>query len=145
LQALNRFLSFNQGTTLGGINFIERFESKVMEYAVVKTGGKQYKVSPGDVILVDRLSQDESQNEVVFENVLLVNTDGKIKLGTPMVEATVTGELVRHFKGDKIRVSRFKAKSNFRRVVGFRHSLSEVKITNINSSTGKKEGTEKKD
>lgn len=102
-----------------------------MQYAVIKTGGKQYRVCEGDIIEVDRLSSDKDQ-KVSFSQVLLWVNDGQIRIGTPFVsEAKVTGKILNHIKGKKIRVSKFKAKSRYRRVVGFRPSLTRVQIEKI--------------
>lgn len=114
-----------------------------MNYAVIRSGNKQYKVAVGDVISVDSLaSKNAETNEVIFDEVLLLNEEGKVKVGTPLVKATVKADLVKHYKGDKMRISRFKAKSNYRRVVGFRHSLTEVKITSFDLEKESKSKTE---
>lgn len=102
-----------------------------MKYAVIKTGGKQYKVSEGDVIEVDRLV-DEKNGKLTFDEVLLKVSDSSVKIGTPFVKGEkVEAKLVEQKKGDKIRVSKFKAKVRYRRVNGFRASLSKVLIEKI--------------
>jgi large subunit ribosomal protein L21 len=101
-----------------------------MNYVVIKTGGKQYKVSEGDVIEVDRLAVDGEK--VIFDDVLLKVTDSGVKIGAPTVKGEkVEGKLVEQTKGDKIRVSKFKSKVRYRRVTGFRASLSKVLIEKI--------------
>lgn len=115
-----------------------------MKYAVIKTGGKQYRVSEGNVIEVDRLSEEPS-GKVVFEDVLLLVNDGKIKIGNP----TVTGEkisakILENTQGDKIRVSKFKSKVRFRKVTGFRAKLSKVEIEKIGGSEKSEEKVTKK-
>jgi len=101
-----------------------------MKYAIIKTGGKQYKVSEGDVIEVDRLP--EVTGKISFDQVLLLVTDNGVIVGKPTisgekVEATVLGIL----KGTKIRVAKFKSKVRYRRVTGFRASLTKVQIDRI--------------
>lgn len=101
-----------------------------MNYAVIKTGGKQYKVSEGDLIEVDRLSGDKGK--ISFNEVLLLVSEGKAKIGNPTLSGEkIDAELIENIKGDKIRVSKFKSKVRYRRVTGFRASLSKVKIGKI--------------
>ena len=98
-------------------------------YAVIETGGKQYKVEQGSVIYVEKLAV-EAGNEVTFEKVLLV--DGKV--GTPYVKgATVTGNVVKHGKNKKITVFTYKAKKNEKRKLGHRQQFTKVEITAINA------------
>jgi large subunit ribosomal protein L21 len=107
-----------------------------MKYAVVKTGGKQYKVSEGDVIEVERLNEEK---EVVFDQVLLYTADGVVKVGTPLVDGvTIKASVIDQVKGDKIRVSKYKAKVRYRRVTGHRQSLTKVKIDSILGAGEKK-------
>lgn len=108
-----------------------------MKYAVIKSGGKQYRVSEGDIIEVDRLS--ENKGKISFDNVLLYVTDGSVKIGKPNITGEkVEASLVENFKGDKIRVSKFKAKARYRRVTGFRPFLSRVKIEKVGSLSSAK-------
>lgn len=113
-----------------------------MKYAVVKTGGKQYKISEGDIVEVERLSLD-GKKEVVFDDVLLYTADGVVRVGTPFlsnveVKATVLGDV----RGKKIRVAKYKAKVRYRRVTGHRQALTRVQISSI-SEKGSKKVTEK--
>ena len=104
-----------------------------MNYAIVKNGGKQYKVSFGDTIEIDNLYQEEGK--VTFDEVLLLVNEGDIKIGNPLVSnAKVLGKLIENKKGEKIRVAKFKSKVRYRRVTGFRPMLSVVKIEKIESS-----------
>lgn len=98
-------------------------------YAVIKTGGKQYKVSEGDIIEVQKLSDKEGK--VIFDEVLLLVSDKATKVGTPTVKAKVTGKILENKKGDKVRVAKFKSKVRYRRVTGFRPQISVVKIEKI--------------
>jgi len=108
-----------------------------MNYAVIKTGGKQYKISEGDVIEVDRLLQKKDQ-DVIFKEVLLAFVNGKLEIGKPNLEkVTVSGKLLDEIRGKKIRVAKFKAKSRYRRSTGFRAELSKIKIEKINFSVSK--------
>lgn len=102
-----------------------------MDFAVVKIGSKQFKVSKGDTFEIDKIS-DNKDKKIKFEEVLLVSQDGKVKIGTPIVKgASVTASLLGDKKGDKIRVSKFKSKVRYRRTIGFRPLLSEIKIEKI--------------
>ncbi len=110
-----------------------------MKYAVVKTGGKQYKVSEGDVIEIDRLPQENGK--VTFGDVLLYVTDDSVKIGQPtVVGEKVEATLVENFKGDKLRVSKYKSKVRYRKTIGFRAHLSRVKIDKVGSSVSKPKG-----
>ncbi|MGA2911338.1 MAG: 50S ribosomal protein L21 [Candidatus Levyibacteriota bacterium] len=117
-----------------------------MNYAVIKTGGKQYKVSAGDVIEVDRISGKDGK--ISFEEVLLLANDGKVKVGKPFITGEkVEGKILEDFRGVKVRVSKFKSKVRYRRTTGFRAALTKVKIEKIGGvKTEKpiKKATEKK-
>ncbi len=107
-----------------------------MDYAVIKIGGKQYRVSPGDIIEVDKLAV-EKDSQVIFDQVLLLVSDKDVKIGTPTVSgAAVKALVLEQKKGKKIRVAKFKAKARYRRVMGFRSQLTKIKIEKI--STDKK-------
>lgn len=99
-------------------------------YAIIATGGKQYRVSQGDVIYVEKL--DAAQDATVNFDVLLVEQDGNVKIGTPSVEgAKVEGKVVAHGRGEKITVFKYKAKKNYRRKQGHRQPYTKVEITSI--------------
>lgn len=109
-----------------------------MKYAVVTSGGKQYKVSEGATIVVDRLPE-EANAAYTFPEVLLFVGD-EVKIGTPtLADVSVSGKILEHTKGEKIRVSKFKAKAKYRRVTGFRASLTKVQIESISAKGEKKE------
>ena len=102
-------------------------------YAIVETGGKQYRVKTGDTIAVERLS-GEPGDVLDLGRVLLVadNGDGQTRVGTPGVDgAVVRAEVVEHARGDKIIVFRYKSKVRYRRKTGHRQSLTRVRITDI--------------
>lgn len=108
-----------------------------MKYAVIKTGGKQYRVSEGDVIDVERLKLEKDE-KIVFDNVLLLVSETAVKIGKPYIAGEkVEGKLLENLKGDKIRVSKFKAKVRYRKTIGFRASISRVKIEKISGSKEK--------
>ncbi|MCL5435004.1 MAG: 50S ribosomal protein L21 [Patescibacteria group bacterium] len=103
-----------------------------MKYAVIKTGGKQYRVSEGDIIEVDKL--DVKENSVVFDNVLLLVSDENVQIGKPLVQnAKVKAKLLEQKRGAKIRVAKFKSKVRYRRASGFRAELSKIQIEKIDS------------
>jgi len=100
--------------------------------AVVKTGGKQYLVKEGETIVVDRLPQ--KKGEVIDLPVLALFNNEKedLEIGDPLLKKTVKAEVVENdLKGEKIRVARFKAKVRYRRVKGFRPTLTKIKIVKI--------------
>lgn len=102
-----------------------------MNYAVIRSGGKQHKVSVGDIIEVDKLTT-AANGQVSFSEILLYVADGKVRIGTPTIkEVTVKGTVLEQKKGKKIRVAKFKAKSRYRRVMGFRPQLTRIKIESI--------------
>ncbi len=98
-------------------------------YAIIATGGKQYRVSEGDTIYVEKLDL-EPDSEVTFP-VLMLGGD-TVTMGTPEVKgASVRGKVVRHGKGQKIIVFKYKAKKNYRRKQGHRQPFTQVEITAI--------------
>ena len=114
-----------------------------MQYAIIQSGGKQYKVSEKEEITVDRLSAEEG-SDYLFPEVLLVKSEENILIGEPVVQsAVVSGKIVKHIKGDKVRVSKFKAKVNYRRSIGFRPYKTQVLIEKISVDQQKKAKTPK--
>lgn len=100
-------------------------------YAIIKTGGKQYKVSEGDTLIVEKLDAEEGAN-VVFDEVLTYVNDTDVKIGQPLVSgASVKAKVVEHGKGEKILVFKYKAKSNYRRRQGHRQPFTKVEIEKI--------------
>ena len=96
-------------------------------FAIIETGGKQYKVSEGDELFVEKLDV-EAESEVVFDKVLMV--EGKV--GTPYVEgATVKATVVKHGKGKKIIVYKYKSKKNYHKKQGHRQPYTKVKVVAI--------------
>jgi large subunit ribosomal protein L21 len=100
-------------------------------YAIIETGGKQYRVSEGDVLTVEKLEVGEGET-VEFGRVLTVVKDGEVTVGKPVVTgAKVTGKVVEQGKGKKILVFKYKAKSNYRKRQGHRQPFTKVKIEKI--------------
>ncbi|HHY82637.1 MAG TPA: 50S ribosomal protein L21 [Clostridiales bacterium] len=100
-------------------------------YAVIKTGGKQYKVQEGDIIRVEKLDVEEG-SVVKFEEVLALSDDNGLKVGTPVVEgAVVEGNVLKQGKGKKIIVFKYKPKKNYRRKQGHRQPFTQIQITKI--------------
>ncbi|MEM6382688.1 MAG: 50S ribosomal protein L21 [Pseudomonadota bacterium] len=100
-------------------------------FAVIKTGGKQYRVAADDVIQIDKLGQDPS-SQVVFENVLMVGGEGDVSVGSPFVDgASVVGEVLENKRGRKIIILKKRRRQNSRRKNGHRQDFSVVKITDI--------------
>ena len=103
-------------------------------YAIVKTGGKQYRVAEGDVIEVEKLA-GQPGDEVSLAAVLLVDGETLVTDATSLANAAVTAEVVAHTKGPKIRIHKFKNKTGYHKRQGHRQRLTQVKVTGI--STGK--------
>ncbi|GGJ74186.1 50S ribosomal protein L21 [Pilimelia anulata] len=103
-------------------------------YAIVKTGGKQYRVAEGDVIEVEKLAGAPG-DAVSLAAVLLVDGDNLITEAAALAGVAVAGELVAHTKGPKIRIHKFKNKTGYHKRQGHRQPLTQVKVTGI--STGK--------
>ena len=100
-------------------------------YAVIETGGKQYKVQEGDVISVEKLGLNEGE-AVEFNKVLIFSDGNEVKFGTPVLEnAKVLGNVVENGKGDKVIIFKYKAKKDFRKKRGHRQPFSKVKIDKI--------------
>ena len=101
-----------------------------MTYAIIETGGKQYKVSAGEKLLVEKL---EAEGEFKFERVLLVGSETEQKIGTPLVEgASVTAKIVAQVKGPKLVAFKKKRRKGFKNKKGHRQELTQVLIENIN-------------
>ena len=100
-------------------------------FAVIKTGGKQYRVQEGDILEIEKIPAEAGQ-QVAFDQVLLIDDGDKTVLGTPFVEnASVRGEVVENFKGEKVLVFKKKRRKQFRRTRGHRQPLIRVRIENI--------------
>lgn len=104
-----------------------------MIQAIVNISGKQYQVYEGQEVVVDRLKSNlEGEKKLIFNSVLAILDSGKTKIGSPTVKgAKVEAEFLMDFRGIKLRVSKYKAKSRYRKTNGFRASKSKIKITKI--------------
>ena len=99
-------------------------------YAILATGGKQYKVAEGDIISVEKLGVEEG-GAVTFDDVILVNKDGEILCGDKAASASVTGSGVENGKGKKVIVYKYKRKTGYHKKNGHRQLFTEVKIDSI--------------
>ncbi len=100
-------------------------------YAVLETGSKQYRVSAGDTVEVERLEVAAGQ-PVTFDRVLLVNNDGKLTLGSPTINnASVVADVVDHIRGEKKVAFKLKRRKGYRKTIGHRQELTVVKIKEI--------------
>jgi large subunit ribosomal protein L21 len=102
-------------------------------YAIIETGGKQFRVQEGDTLYIEKLSSEPGET-VEISKVFAVQKDDGLKLGSPLVEgATVQLKVVRHGRGKKIIVFKYKAKKNYRRKRGHRQSFTQVTVEKINA------------
>lgn len=100
-------------------------------FAIVKTGGKQYKVAENDVIIVEKLA-GEAGSEITLDQVLLVGSEGKTTVGAPLVDgASVTAEVIEQGKGDKVIIFKKKRRQNYRRTKGHRQEQTVLRIKSI--------------
>lgn len=101
-------------------------------YAVIETGGKQYRVAPGDVIDVEHLPVDDEEASVTFDRVLMVRDDEAVKVGSPLVDgASVTASVVDRVRAPKVLVFKMKRRKGYRKMRGHRQNLHRVKIESI--------------
>lgn len=99
--------------------------------AVIKTGGKQYRVSEGDTLNVETLAADPG-GDIEFSEILLLADEDEVEIGTPLVAgARVTAKVLEHGRGDKIRVIKFKRRKKYRRQMGHRQNYTRVEITGV--------------
>lgn len=104
-----------------------------MKFAIIKASGKQFKISEGDTLILDK-TPGKPKDKITFDKVLLVVDKDKPKIGTPLVKnAKVTAEILSQEKAKKIKVLKFKAKSRYRKVKSHRSHITKVKIKKITS------------
>lgn len=102
-------------------------------YAIIETGGKQYKVQEGDVLFVEKLAADQGA-KVTFDKVLLVSNEGSVNFGSPVVGgASVDAKVLDHGKEKKVIIFKYKAKKGYRRKQGHRQPYTKVQIEKINA------------
>ena len=101
-------------------------------YAIIEEGGKQFKVTSGDTIQVDRSAEGDAKT-LTFNRVLLVAGEGKPKIGAPLVKgASVTADVIGPVKGPKVMTVKYKRRKGYRKKIGHRQQYTAVKITGIN-------------
>lgn len=101
-------------------------------YAIIATGGKQYKVSEGDVIKVEKLNAEEG-SEITFDNVLLVSTGDKVVCGKDVENASVTASVIGNGKAKKVIVYKYKRKTGYHKKNGHRQAYTKIEIKSINA------------
>ena len=102
-------------------------------YAIIEDKGRQFRVTEGDTILLDRPGESQNQKTITFDRVLLVGGEGQPKIGAPLVAgATVTADVMRETKGKKVRTVRYHRRKGFRKTIGHRQKYLSVRITGIN-------------
>jgi large subunit ribosomal protein L21 len=102
-------------------------------YAVIKTGGKQYRVAVGEKIKVEQIAADVGQ-ALVLDQVLAVGNGGEIKIGTPLVSgATVTVNVVSHGRHDKVRIFKMRRRKHYQKRQGHRQNFTELEIASISA------------
>jgi large subunit ribosomal protein L21 len=100
-------------------------------FAVVAISGKQYKVKKDDILSVDKIDGVDN-SELIFDQVLLVDNDGKVEIGTPYVKGVqVKAMILRQLKDEKVHIRRYKQKVRYRKNTGFRARLTEIQILSI--------------
>jgi len=110
-----------------------------MKYAVIEQGGKQYKVSEGETVTVDKVETEEGK-KFSFEKIWMFNSGDGVVIGKPYLpNFKVDGLVMKQYKGKKLDVFKFKAKVRYRRQMGFRPMLSDIKIEKISKSASKRE------
>ncbi|OGK62344.1 50S ribosomal protein L21 [Candidatus Roizmanbacteria bacterium RIFOXYB2_FULL_38_10] len=100
------------------------------QFCVVKTGGKQYVATEKDFLVVDRMDAKE-KDKIELETLAVFDEKGDINLGAPNLPTKTEATVIEHLKGEKLRISKFKAKVRYRRVTGFRSKLTKIQITKI--------------
>ena len=100
-------------------------------YAVIETGGKQYRVEQGDIISVEKLGA-EAGEKITFDKVLAFSDESGLKVGTPYLDCVVEGKVVENGKGPKVIIYKYKAKKDYRRKQGHRQPFTSVEIISLN-------------
>ena len=101
-------------------------------YAIIAAGGRQYRVSQGDTIYIDKVEQ-EAGSSISFD-VLMIGGEGEVKVGNPILAgAKVEGKVVAQVKGEKIKIYKYKSKKNYHRRAGHRQPYTKVEITAVNA------------
>ncbi len=104
----------------------------IMSFAVIKTGGKQYRVIPGQVLTIEKLVKPTKDDKIVFDEVLLVDDGKTTKIGTPIITSTkVSATFLEEGRAKKVTTIKFKSKSNYKKKLGHRQPFTKVKIDKI--------------
>ncbi|MBP3816459.1 MAG: 50S ribosomal protein L21 [Firmicutes bacterium] len=112
-------------------------------YAILETGGKQYRVAEGDVITVEKLP-GEAGDVIEFDKVLLISDGGEVKVGSPYIDgAKISGEIIETGKGKKVIVFKYKSKKDYRRKQGHRQPFTSVEITSLTGKPGARKSAPK--
>lgn len=107
-------------------------------YAIVKINGQQFKVEKDNKLFVHRLSEEEGAS-VEFKDVLLIDNDGKVKVGAPVISgASVSAKVLKHVKGDKVLVFKKKRRKGYQKLNGHRQQFSQILIEDVKTSATKK-------
>ena len=123
----------NRLTTVVEPSYNIYMSEDLLTYAIVRTGGKQYRVEPGDTIRVESLPVEEGDT-IELDDVLMLSTEDGVSLGTPRVDgAKVTAEVVGNGKGKKLVIFKYKAKTRYRRRNGHRQLYTDLKVTGIST------------
>ncbi len=101
-------------------------------YAVIVTGGKQYKVAEGDILKIEKLPAEVGA-KINFDQVLMLVEGDKVTVGTPHLKATVSGEITAQDRLDKVKIIKFRRRKHYRKQQGHRQYFTQVKITSINA------------
>src|SRR5215467_14062861 len=103
-------------------------------YAVIKSGGKQYKVAPGETLAVEQLAA-EVGSQIVLDQVLMIGDGDNVRLGQPVVAgATVRATVVAHGRGEKVRIFKMRRRKHYRKTQGHRQNFTEIEIVGIGSA-----------
>jgi len=103
-------------------------------YAVVKTGGKEYRISPGDLIRVEKL-EGKVGDQVTMKDILMVSHEDQVQVGNPLLgNAVITGEIVQQVKGRKVLIYKMKRRKNYRRTKGHRQTYTYIRVNEISLS-----------
>ncbi|MBX9577494.1 MAG: 50S ribosomal protein L21 [Chthoniobacterales bacterium] len=102
-----------------------------MAYAIIQTGGKQYRVAEGDILDVEKLALEAGES-TTFNDILMIADGDKVSIGAPFVDqASVKAEVVEQWKGEKVIAFKFRRRKGYHRTVGHRRQLTKLKITSI--------------
>ena len=103
-------------------------------YAVVKTGGKEYRISQGDLIRVEKM-EGKVGDQVTMKDILMVSHEGQVQVGNPLLaNAVITGEIVQQVKGKKVLTYKMKRRKNYRRTKGHRQTYTYIRVNDISLS-----------